>query len=191
MSTQINQFGNGLQVLILCEATGADNFLAFASVYSLQKHLPDAQLAIACKRPEQMMFDVFPWAYKLGIPFFYYQKNEPTAVAIKRNYLKLPILTLSCDIMCLSPFDQEILDRIDPNGITDGCSLANSVKSQDLSSLCSIQEGCGSFVPASWIHKGGHPFGQTNLYGRGNLTRNEKRVFDLWKKLCPVYDGIL
>lgn len=186
-SIRISKLGRGLTVLISCEATGADNFLAFASWYSLTKNLPDAQIVIACRRPLHPSMDVFPWVYRLQVPFFYHQKDCPD---IKVG--DSPILMIPADTMCLQPLDDDLLMRLSRSDlIVDGHDLCLPAKTFDPVVFCSLRDGCGLFVPSKWLHKGGHPFRRTDLYEKGTLTLNEKRVFSLWKKLCPLYDTIV
>jgi hypothetical protein len=183
---RITPLGSGLTVLIKCEATGADNFLAFAAWYSLSKNLPDAEVVIACRRPEDMEMDVFPWVYRIRVPFFYYRKSLDACKA------KNPIFLISSDVMCLGLLDDVILDSLN-SGVTtlDVESFCKPAKSSDHATFCSVKGGCGAFVHTNWIHKGGHPFGKVDLYSKGMLTVNEKRIFSLWKKLCPLYDNIV
>lgn len=184
----IDKFGMGLSVLILCEATGGDNFMSCAAWYSLWKSLPDAKVAVACRRPESMRYEVLRWAYRFHVPVFYYTE-DPVRTALDRG-LAEPLLVLRSDVMCLSPLDDSQIGMLS-EGITNGETLCLAAKNASASPFCSLSGGCGAFVPSRWIDKDGHPFGKVDLLGRGDLTVNEKRIFSLWRKLCPLYDTIV
>ena len=177
--------GDGLTVLINCEATGADNFLAFASWYSLRMNLPDADGVIACRRPDEVTMDVFPWVYRLNLPFFYYRKSLPISETGKI------VLMMSPDVLCLSPLNDLILRAVNSGDhFFDVANFCLSAKNPSHAVFCSVSEGCGAFVPAKWIDKGGHPFGKADFYSKGYLTVNEKKVFSIWKRLCPLFDNV-
>jgi hypothetical protein len=184
---EIDQLGSGLRVIIQCEATGMDNFMAFASWYSFHKNLPDASVEIACARPDEIRFDVFPWAYRLRVPVFYHRKNEMPSY----DETTKPLLLASRYIMCLEPLDATMMKVFEGQMVVNADHHCFSAKNSNPAVFCSLSDGCGSFVPDKWIHKGGHPFGKADLFGRGELTVNEKRVFSVWKKLCPLYDNIV
>lgn len=176
---QVDFLGNGLTVVIQCEANGADNFLAFASWYSLTKNLPDAEVIIVCQRPTEIEMDVFPWVYRVKVPFFYYQKTFPVFKT------KNKVLTITPDIMCLGSLDKMTIDKINANE-----DFVVKATNPEPAIFCSLKDGCGSFVPANWIHKRGHPFDKADVYLKGISTINEKKVFLIWKKLCPMYNGL-
>ncbi len=186
MKESIRKLGRGLTVLVTCEATGADNFLAFSAWYSLTKNLPDAKVVLACRRPRVPVMDVFPWAYRVGVPFFYHSKSDAT------ENMGGPVFVIPADTVCLEPLGGAVLDAVNSGErVVDGGVFCLPAKNQDPVTFCSLRGGCGTFVPSEWIDKGGHPFRRADLYGKGDLTVNEKRVFSVWKKLCPLYDNIV
>lgn len=173
---KIDPYGNGMTVLIDCEATGKDNFLAFASWYSLFKNLPDAKIIIACQRPRMLEKDVFTWVRRINVSFFYYRKKPDAQIVIPP------------DILCLGPLNEEILKDVNEGKNIERFIIA--AKSQDHAVFCSIKEGCGSFVPDGWIHKEYPPFDKFDILSKGELTTNEKKVFKLWEKLCPLFNAV-
>lgn len=187
----IDNLGDGLSVVIACEATGLDNFLAFASWYSFSKNLPDARVAVACRRPDSPRFDAFRWVRKVGVPFFYHKtQKDPVGEATARGHASHPVLRVPPDVMCLAPFGDGEVDLFLGRGVVDGGAVAGAAAGE-VSALCSVRGGCGSFVPAAWIDNGGHPFGKADRFFKGQLTLNERRIFSLWKKSCPLYDHVV
>ncbi len=170
---------------------GSDNFMSFACWYSLHKNLPDANILLACERPEEMKMDLFQWVYRLQIPFFYYQKTDPITQAIQTDKATYPILTLPCDTICLDTLDHTIIDKINDNKIIVGEELCLSAKNPETAVFCSLKEGVGAFVPSRWIYRGSHPFKNADMFSKGDLTMNERRIFQLWKKLGRIFDTLV
>ena len=60
-------------------------------------------------------------------------------------------------------------------------------ETESLSSIVSYQKGCGK-----WIHKlKGCPFSNAAGLVSYNMTVNEVRIIDLWKRMCQLYSVVL
>lgn len=60
-------------------------------------------------------------------------------------------------------------------------------ETETLSSIVSYQKGCGK-----WIHKlKGCPFSNAAGLVTSDMTVNEIRIIDLWKRMCQLYSAVL
>lgn len=189
----IDIFGYGLNILLLCEPLPAHAWMSFASWESFRQQVPDATVTLATRRPTSgQHHGIFPWAYRLGVrSFFYTEDQDPAQIALRRDYLKTPMLVLPPGTMAMEPLSHSVLDRVNCGGVQDGADLVVGLKDLTPAPLIQLGEGCGGFVTEEWIDKCGHPFGRTGVYQRSNdLTVNERRVLLLWNRLCPIYDSV-
>lgn len=150
--------GDGLSIVVECQYLKHHHWMAYASWYSLKKNLPDAHIIIYCKR-EKGHDPLFQWAVKLRIPFSY---NSP----------KQYDFTIPCDVMAIRSWHGgKIFDA----------------KSQEICTFISYKNGCGNFVLSDWINKKDAPFFRVDKLKSADMTVNEFKVFDLWKKMLLVY----
>jgi len=150
--------GSGLSIVVECEYLKHHHWMTYASWYSLTKNLPDANVLIYCKRSRETE-PLFQWAVKLRAFFSY---NPP----------KQCDLVIPCDVMAVRSWHGE--------------KIINA-KSKETTTFVSYKDGCGDFVLSDWIHKEEAPFFEVDTLKSVDMTVNEFKVFDLWKKMLLVY----
>ena len=169
----IDYTGTNLGVIIECDFTILDHWMSFASWYSFYKTLPDAQVALACKRGINS-YRLYNWAYRLGAKCFQYSQDYDENQLIK-NVEKLLILKPS--IMAIRPCEEHTVFG------------PLSVKDFELSTLVDFSEGCGSFVVADWIDNVDGPFRSAlTRFATNELTANELKVLRLWEQMTPIFN---
>lgn len=172
--------GEGLDILITCERTYLQNWMTFASWYSISVNLPDARVAIACSRSAQKHL-LFEWTNRCGVNFFQYQKDaNPAEIAFSRKYLntKTPII-LPPEVMAIREYDADNANPVD-------------VKTNERATFVYYHEGCGKFVVSEWIDKCRTPFeGAMKRYGSYAMSINEISVFKLWERMYVASRGML
>lgn len=194
-SIQVDHYGDGLSIIISCESFPAHVWLSYLSYYSIRENLPDARVVVTCARPKDGTgVEGFPWTFRTKTPFFFYKNDNnnqftQATIAKSRGLVGDKILVISCETAVLRCLDDKILEAF-TSPLTDGNSIILEAKSEVLATFCSVKEGCGRFLLPSWIHKPGHPLGLCDRFAKGNLTANERRVFNLWRKAKPLLDLI-
>ena len=164
--------GEGLDILITCERTCLQNWMTFASWYSISVNLPDANVAIACVRSVQKHL-LFEWPNRCGVDFFQYQKgSDPAEIAFSRKYLTTNSpLIVTPDVMAVREYDGNNVGPID-------------VKENNRATFVYYHEGCGRFVVSEWIDRTRTPFeGATKRFGSHAMSINEIAVFKLWERM--------
>lgn len=63
-------------------------------------------------------------------------------------------------------------------------------KSEEISTFCSYNNGCGDFVIDRWINKTGGPLSRVRAVVGKNLTINEKKISEIWRKSFPLYQFV-
>lgn len=58
---------------------------------------------------------------------------------------------------------------------------------EDVAPIVSYSKGCGKWIDTLK----GCPFSNATGLMTGNMTANENRIFDLWKKMCSLYSAII
>lgn len=174
MGNEITISGDGLGVLIVCEHKPLHHWLAFASWYSIRKHLPDADIAITCEKDEWK--GLFGWAYKSKVPFMFHTRDTDTMLIAEA---KLPQskerLVISSYIMAVREYAAESVGPI-------------SAKLDQTATFVSCQDGCGRFVPAIWENKMQAPFRRAvDLLNTENITVNEMKVLQIWQDCYTLY----
>lgn len=171
--TEISKTGEGLAVVIDSSYSQHHDWMTLASWYSIQKNLPDAKVIVAVTRGLHGS-ELFTWPWRFGAIFFQHSnKLDPVKIAESRGFLEGTIMQIKIepDVMAVRPFDPE---WVGPYSVKEDC----------FATFVSYREGCGTFVPSKWINRKERPFvGATRAFARGDLTVNEKRVFEVWDKL--------
>ena len=162
--SEISLTGRGLSVIISCEYSLPHNWMTFASWYSIQKNLPDAQVGISCKRTD-CAGDIFNWPTKCKVPYSQYSKEFKAPDNVK---------IITPDVMAVDTYKEEMLG---PTNAKDGKN----------STFVSYLEGCGDFVLTNWIHTSRSPFSMTGRFFSDNLTVNEYRILKLWEMCHGIY----
>ena len=151
-----------LSISILCNYLPHHNWMAFASWYSIYKNLPDAKVKIFCDKSIMTIEqELFIWTSKVQVEFTH-----------KKSITDLEI---PCDTMA-------IRDWIGPE-ICDA-------KSNDISTFCTYRQSCGNFVMSEWINSSSPPFTNTEHFKKEEMTVNEFKILELWRKALSVYVAI-
>ena len=157
---EINEFGRNLNIVSLCEVKSSHGWASFSFWRSVEKFLPEATFAIACKRGTGHP-KAFDWTYKVDVPLLYFSDISQ--------------LNLECSNI-FSPFT-----------VATRCyesSVPISSKSNDLSTFVTYLEGVGSFVIEETIDILEPPFGDNTFkYTALNMTINESIILKHWYKL--------
>ena len=84
----VTSTGKGLNVLIRSEYSFSSNWMSFGSWYSVQKNLPDANVAIICDGAFEFekISGCFVWPGKLGVNIFKCDVNSEIQV---QKFLKV------------------------------------------------------------------------------------------------------
>lgn len=70
--------------------------------------------------------------------------------------------------------------------IEEGSLCIEAKDSTEFHPLASCRKGCGK-----WIHTlRGCPFSNVNGLMTADMTPNENRIFDLWKRMCSLYNAV-
>lgn len=171
--SEITKTGEGLAIVVDSSYSQHHDWMSLASWYSIRKNLPDAKVAVAVTRGLHGS-ELFQWPWRFGVDFFQHSnKLNPMEVAKKRGLFEDTVMQMQFepDVMAVRAFDPE---WIGPYSVKEDC----------FATFVTYREGCGAFVPSKWINRKEHPFvGATQAFAKGDLTVNEKRVFEIWEKL--------
>ncbi len=199
--------GDGVSVLICCDYTPQHHWMAFAAWYSVYQNMPDAEVGIMCNRIE-MGRKCFHWAPRCNVKFDLHRPlpwTEQIKQAIDNEFLKPPVIAIKPYVMAIRPFDdvwREYLSlNIDATDLITAQTNSFSVdcvpldiclkaKEETPATFVTYQEGWGKFVTAKWIDKAACPFLKTNLFRKGELTINEKKIAELWERMARVYQAV-
>ncbi len=211
--------GKGLNVLIT--TVSGQDWQTFATWYSIWKNLPDATVAISCERRHITTVEVFPWTKRLKIPILHYNapsedelqnRMEGVWQAEKRKLtgsaclvvkplmmtfdepLEIsdqPGIHMSGDSWLLSnhtitkTMDDYYLEGKLPN---EGFPLHIEAKDSDEPAfLVSYKKGCGKWLNTSV----GCPFSSAAGLVSTEMTMNEHRIIEMWKKMVPLYNAVM
>jgi hypothetical protein len=175
---KVNPLGDNLQVIITAEYNYFNDWMAFASWYSLSKNVPDAAVTVACKPPDVIKKQVFSWPKKCGVPFVF--TDEPQG--------KEPALVMPCGIMAIREFDQSTVDYFN---VHPWAKPENEICSQPQEDrflpFVDPRGGFGNFVVSDWIDTLECPFPWADRFMTHSAGANEVRILKLWKQLAQVY----
>lgn len=203
----ISYTGENLSVLICCSHLLHHDWMTFLSWYSFQQNLPDAKISILCNRKD-MKFNLFNWTKRLGVTFEITKNDNPISClnyALKKSYVKYPVLVISPDIICLQELDdEESIINSKQNYKKENCyilynevddivkneNLFANVKENKFSRFVSYSSGWGNFNADSWINKLGNPLSVYSKHDNVMLTINERRFSNIWKDACNVFHSV-
>jgi len=214
----INKYGRNLNILIVTEV--GEDWRAYASWYSIYKNLPEAHVRIACIRNKEMPFQLFQWAKRLKIPLFYVNPMGLTPLVEQINCVQIAsqdnILAINDRILALDVIDPDTLDllnhsdtSVDPQHNVqflkhqNAKELLNQIllndktpynqtlcleakEAEKLVCLASCRKGCGKWIDTLK----GCPFSNAAGLASTEMTVNENRIIELWKKMCSMYSAI-
>lgn len=214
----INKFGKNLNIMIVTEV-GRD-WQTFATWYSLYYNLPKAKVYIACYRNKTLPFPLFQWTKRLNVPLFYTNNpsDDPLFNSLtcanklnKENLLIIDDMTLALDA-----FDSKITDIVNTKNVCfdsnyniqfvknkNSNDLLNNImlqgetpysqpicfeanKTNYATCLINYKKGCGKWISTSK----GCPFSSAAGLASTEMTVNENRIIELWKRMCSIYSAI-
>jgi len=107
----ITPLGDRLNILITCDFSLHDDWMAFASWYSIYKNLPDANVTIFCARGLKDHFHSFQWPYRLLADFYQHENvgtkfgnlllNKFYGLACGLGDIAQPLFVIDQDVMCM------------------------------------------------------------------------------------------
>lgn len=214
----INKFGKNLNILIVTEV--GQDWRAYATWYSAFHNVPDAQIGVACFRNENTPFQLFQWTKRLRVPKFFVNPLGlfPTAeflncakLAQKPNLLVIDDRTLFLDVLdpklldvlntkevCLDPnYNVQFLRNQNADDLLNQILLEDRVpytqplcfeanETESLTCLVSCRKGCGKWIDTSK----GCPFSNAAGLASTEMTANENRIIELWKRMCSMYSAV-
>lgn len=192
----ISSTGDNLGILISCNYTVCDNWMAFLSWYSLSKNLPDAKVLIACNRT-LMQSQLFGWTRNCKVPFELHKTTDldgQIKLVMAKGLVTSPLLVLRPDMVAIRDFEESgfdthlIEEKVQQASIVP--DLCCEVKDDKSCSFVTYSNGWGKFVTSAWIHKMSCPFTSENRYGNGSLTANEVRFGRLWSSVTPLFQTV-
>ncbi len=155
--------GNGLKILINCNYLPHHDWMTFVAWYSIIKYLPDTAITIYCDRSKFVSNQSnFTWARKIPVKFSY--------VKPEKHDVEIP-----CDVMAVR--------------IWNGPDISEASLGQE-TTFCSYQR-CGNFVLSNWINSVVPPFAKADNFVTNNMSINEIRILELWKKVLPIYTAVM
>ena len=202
---------NDLRILIITES--GLNWETFATWYSIHENTPKAQTSIYCVRSQKTPVSHYQWAKRLNIPFYSLNRQFEDDINNRlhiASQIEGNLLVVTPLVMLLEPFKkfdkdfivneniiysedrkklQEYLNDIqlenkeinDPNCIF--CPEAS--ETNDASTLVSYKKGCGR-----WINKlKGCPFSNAAGLATEEMTMNEWRIVEMWKRMTNLYSA--
>lgn len=213
----INKYGRNLNILIVTEV--GQDWKSYATWYSAYCNVPEAKVQIACMRNKQTPFQLFQWAKRLKVPLFFYNPQGTYSIveflncakmAQKNNLLVVDDRTMFLDVLdtkmldilntkevCLDPNynvqflrnqnADDLLNQIMLEGKTpytqEMCFEAKAT--ERVACLVSCRKGCGKWIDTSK----GCPFSNAAGLASTEMTVNENRIIELWKRMCSMYSA--
>ena len=163
----VGEFGKGLRLIINTESIPKHDWMSYASWYSINKNLPDAEVLLLCRRGEM----VFGWPYKCGVKVVYYTK-EPV-ILYDEEHLNIHI---SPTFMAVRSFMS--LTELGPI----------DAKSDQVATFVDYSKGCGKFVFNEGIDMAVNPFGITKKLTDVACSLNEVKILKLWEDCEKTYN---
>jgi hypothetical protein len=160
----INKTGKNLTIII----QGISSWTAFASWYSINRHLPDATVVISKKKSTLMN-----WPHKANVRNFT-QLNPP--------YLVLPPYT-----MAIRPLSLKTLDIINKQNETINMEIFDC-REQTIATFVTFKT-CGKFDLDIWEqHETRPPIFFTNRLRTQDMSINESKIINLWFEMQAAYE---
>lgn len=186
----IDQYGDGLTILIHGTPGVSFPWRSFSSWFSARKYLPDASVIVAIPRGDGSQNCTCFWSWRLGVTHFTYRGgvDEARRQAAKRIEHPGFWATMEAGTLILEAVQTEFLTRLKREGDFD--SLSRLAKDEEVCPVISIRSGVGSFVLENWIDRSDTPFRRSGLYRQGSLSVNENRVLSLWEQMSQIYEAI-
>ena len=212
----IGSLGENLTVLITTEPE--KDWETFATWYSVEKNLPYARVVIVCHRNDKTPFQFLQWTKRLRIPTFFHNKFSTDSTFLNKvnsvTKLKLigKILVIEPLTMILAPLSPETISKMNENSSSESLLVLDGEKAKEiidnfilndlilssnslvfeaketphLAEIVSYKKGCGKWINTSV----GCPFSNAAGLISTDMTANERKVIELWKKLVRLYNVV-
>jgi hypothetical protein len=155
----IDPYGDGLEITIKCKYTSQQDWMSFASWYSINKNLPDAKVFLFCEKEGVPKRQYFFWPKKCGIELVKQFKG----------------LVINADVMAVRTYNAKKLGPID-------------CRKNDVVTFVSYLNGCGSFVLSEGIDNGKHLFPKSvKKFLTDDMSVNELKILKIWEQLADLY----
>lgn len=214
----IGNLGQCLSVLIITEV-GRD-WETFATWYSIKKNLPESTISVACLRNSETPFQMYQWTKRLNIAVRYQNQFDPGdheanwIDCLEKSCLNKEVLVVAPLVMVISPPEPKDIEMLNnqnsifgtnawflrepnprkmfnehffgkkPNVSSDFCIECTS--SKQLSWIVSCKKGCGKWID----NRKGCPFSNASGLATNEMTINESRIIDLWRRMCSLYSAV-
>jgi hypothetical protein len=170
----ISFLGHNLNVIIQAgKATPTNDWLAFASWYSVHRFLPEAK--VFCSVKPSLEHNLFVWAFRCGARRF--------------HKLDTKVPTLVMKSTCMITGELPNLDDICCGKFKDGAFYKHypcCPQPQDLNFPIGYQNKCGSFNIDEW-KKETPPFQEAARFQTDNMEVTERRIINLWSQMATSY----
>jgi len=191
----ITSIGDNFSVLISCNHTVCDNWMAFLAWYSISKNLPDAKVLVACNRTK-MQSPLFGWTKKCKVPFELHKcmtQYEQMDFVLNKNLLTTPVLQIQPFTVAVRDFEESGFDTKllkEKMYSTESPELCCDAKEDKSCVFVTYSHGWGKFVLSSWIHNLNCPFTSENRFSNGIMNANEVRIGRLWSAVTPLFHTV-
>lgn len=173
-------------IVITTQQSNHNEWMAFASWYSVHRNLPDCTVAVVF--PRSFKHHQFTWLNKCHVPYLAYPAEATAEQAIEtlleNRVISEPVIVLKDHHMVIG----EMEDKVEGIVAAESLSCYANCASDKLAHFVDYQN-CGKFMMEEWLQtEQRHPFYRTaQLMGR-QRTLNEQRVFQLWRQMGTTFD---
>ncbi len=189
----VSSTGQNLDILI--NAQVSTDWQTFATWFSVKKNLPEAKITLACMRNGETPFQLFQWAKRLNQKVLMYNRLQPgpnhletmPALIEATGLMEKKVLVLEPYTMAICPLNTELLEQINPGGPCSYDGYWKEAKdTKELWPLIGYTKGVGK-----WLHKSkGCPFSSAGGLASDEMTVNEHRIIDLWKRMTTLFSSV-
>ena len=163
----VDLIGNNLGIIISCNYNKQHNWMSFSAWYSISKKMPDAKVAILCKRGYSDI-PLFRWCYKLNLRLFYDSKTTFDDVE--------EVICIPPSVIALRGYLEYYDEGVGPE----------SIKSSTQSTFVDYSSGCGRYALSD------EPPFQDALrrFGSKEININELRTLEMWNKMYIFFTEV-
>jgi hypothetical protein len=145
--------------------------MSFVAWYSVIKNLPNADVAVVCRRGKDAPSkEYFAWARRAKVKFFFYENFYQ--LKTDKQVIKIPSCTAA-----LREYDPQTPGPV-------------SVKTDVLATFVDYSEGCGKFVTSEWINKDVGQDQNMSKFSSLDMSINESKLLSLWEKSYQLYANL-
>lgn len=166
----VTKTGDNLIITIICEYLPHNNWMTFASWYSITKYLPDAKCNILCKRGLNKL-NLYDWTHKCKVPMNYTNNLE----SFDFNKTNLYHKVINCSVMAIDVWNKDFVGPY-------------NVKSNIDCTFVDYFDQCGNFYGNDWLNKIIPPFSYVDSFYSEDLNLNESKIFKMWNKCKSVFN---